>query len=239
MAITLSGSVGAGGSNKRVDTMLVQAILNETAASDGGPTTPLTMDALVGPKTIQAIETFQKHHILTSDGRIDVGGKTLARLNQVAAFPPLTELAQRVMDESRITLAKAHSSGKKDDANAKQNIVDTAAGNPAQRSAYKDGNLQAPGGTVELHPKVLLILLTLARHYTFEVSEIAGAAHHRNSRHYDGIAFDVNHIDGAHVAATHPDLANFMQWCRDLGCNEVLGPGDAGHSGHIHGALPR
>jgi zinc D-Ala-D-Ala carboxypeptidase len=46
-------------------------------------------------------------------------------------------------------------------------------------------------------------------------------------------------LGGSQVSATNPDVNPVMQLCQDLGCTELLGPGDAGHDRHIHAALPR
>ncbi|HZH97884.1 MAG TPA: hypothetical protein VEX38_02850, partial [Fimbriimonadaceae bacterium] len=109
------------------------------------------------------------------------------------------ELAQAILAEPRITLATRHVSGVQDEATARHNIEQTAAGQPARRSSY--GN--APGGTVELSAEMLSAILDLARRFTFSISEIAGASHSKRSRHYAGVGFDVNVIDGRRVGADH------------------------------------
>jgi hypothetical protein len=144
-------------------------------------------------------------------------------------------LANGVLNNANITLATTHVSKTVDNANARQNIVDTSNGVDASRSRY--GN--APGGTVKLDIQMLTGLLKLAETYTLSVSELAGGSHAAGSRHYDGVTVDVNFINGRHVGATHPDLANFKQACRDLGATEVLGPGNAGHDTHVHCAWPK
>lgn len=78
-----------------------------------------------------------------------------------------------------------------------------------------------------------------ARGYTFHVSSIAGGIHSPRSRHYSGLAFDANVINGVRVSSRNPHFRDFMQACRDLGATEVLGPGHRGHSGHVHCAWPR
>jgi hypothetical protein len=144
-------------------------------------------------------------------------------------------LANRILANSRIGLATTHASGVSDQANAKQNILDTSAGQAARRSAY--GN--APGGTVFLQARLLEGMLALAEGFSFHVAELCGGSHSGNSRHYAGVAADINAINGRHVDADHPNVREFKQACRNLGATEVLGPGDPGHSTHVHTAWPR
>jgi peptidoglycan hydrolase-like protein with peptidoglycan-binding domain len=74
----IKGSVGSGGANKPEDTRLVQRLLNDARARDGGQR--LAVDGIAGPKTNAAILQFQSSHGLLADGRIDPGGPTLKRL---------------------------------------------------------------------------------------------------------------------------------------------------------------
>ena len=135
----------------------------------------------------------------------------------------------------KIVLARAHASGNQDNATAFDNIKDTAEGRAAHRSSY--GN--APGGVVNLDPRMLRGMLDLAESFSFSVSEFCGGSHNTNSRHYAGCTADINTINGQHVGAGNPSAASFQQHCRELGATEVLGPGDAGHSTHIHAGWPR
>ena len=98
-------------------------------------------------------------------------------------------------------------------ATARQNIIDTAAGQPARRSSYDN----APGGTVRLDPDMLRGLLALADTYTFHVSELCGGSHSPGSRHYRGVTADFDFINGRHISASHPDQAAFRSRCRALG----------------------
>jgi chitosanase len=154
---------------------------------------------------------------------------------EAAAADSAAALAQRILDNAGIALATAHVSGVNDQATARQNIVDTAAGGRARRSSYGT----APGGSVDLDLRLLRGLLALAGEYTFSISELAGGSHNSISRHYVGVAADFNAINGRHVGAGHPDVRAFMARCRALGATEVLGPGNAGHSTHVHAAWPR
>lgn len=120
-----------------------------------------------------------------------------------------------------------------DGADAFSNIKDTAAGGKAKRSAYET----APGGTVDLSETMLKALLTLRKvhGFTFKVSCIAGGSHSSRSWHYEGTALDFIALNGQWVDES-PHVAKFMRLCRELGAKEVLGPGDNGHSTHIHAA---
>jgi len=144
-------------------------------------------------------------------------------------------VANGVLINPNITLATSHVSGHVDNANAKQNIVDTSRGTDASRSSYGT----APGGKVKLDLQMLVALLKLAETYKMSVSELAGGEHSAGSRHYDGVTIDVNVINGRGVSASHPDVTNFKKMCRDLGATQVLGPGDAGHATHVHCAWPK
>jgi len=75
--------------------------------------------------------------------------------------------------------------------------------------------------------------------YSFRITEFAGGSHSSRSRHYAGIAFDIDTLNGRPVSAGHPDYRRFMRRCRELGATEVLGPGSRGHSTHLHVAWPR
>ncbi len=144
-------------------------------------------------------------------------------------------LAKRIQQSPNIVLARVHASGNRDNATAFDNIKDTADGGPAHRSSYEN----APGGVVNLDPRMLRGMLDLAESFRFSVSEFCGGSHNTGSRHYAGCTADINTINGQHVAASNPFAAPFQQRCRELGATEVLGPGDAGHSTHIHAGWPR
>ncbi|MBM3227025.1 MAG: hypothetical protein FJZ47_24935, partial [Candidatus Tectomicrobia bacterium] len=79
----LSGSVGANGQNNRSDVKTVQILLNTHAEALQLPA-PLGEDGGIGPKTLEAIEAFQRQIVgmATPDRRIDPGGRTLARLRE-------------------------------------------------------------------------------------------------------------------------------------------------------------
>lgn len=145
-------------------------------------------------------------------------------------------LAQLLLQHEGVSLLDFHVSGVKDAATAKKNLTQAAEGRRAKRSYY--GN--APGGEVQLDLRMLRTLLILAYEgYTFRITELAGGSHSCNSRHYVGVSFDVDYLDGVKIRRGHPTYRRFLNRCRELGATEVFGPGDRGHSTHLHVAWPR
>jgi peptidoglycan hydrolase-like protein with peptidoglycan-binding domain len=193
----------------------------------------VTIDGDFGAGTLAAVKSFQSSKGLSPDGV--VGPDTWAALTASATATSRASLARAIINNSRISLATVHSSGVSDNANARQNMLDTANGGAAHRSTYGT----APGGTVFLSTAMLKGMTTLSQSWSFGVSEICGGSHSSNSRHYAGVAFDVSTINGSHVSASHPSQQAFRNKCSALGATEVLGPGDAGHSTHIHAGWPR
>ncbi|ASN83218.1 hypothetical protein DFI_18650 (plasmid) [Deinococcus ficus] len=82
-------------------------------------------------------------------------------------------------------------------------------------------------------------LLRIADKYRLRVTDLAGGSHEPNSRHYLGVAFDADTINGVRVSKNNPSYAEVMRLCRLYGATEILGPGKAGHSYHIHCAWPK
>lgn len=147
-----------------------------------------------------------------------------------------TDLARRLQGDSRISWLHCQVSGPRDGACALDNIRQAARGKQVKRSCY--GN--APGGAVYLDPRMLRAVRDLAkRGYTFRVTALAGASHSRESRHYAGLAFDVDRINGVRVNSGNPYWRKFLARCRKLGATETLGPGDPGHATHLHVGWPR
>ena len=82
-AWAIGASVGQGGYNHRADALRIQRLLNLVAPGDGGPMLPLAENGVVGPLTLAAIRAFQQFYGVAHDGRIDPGGPTLGKLNEV------------------------------------------------------------------------------------------------------------------------------------------------------------
>jgi len=145
-------------------------------------------------------------------------------------------LAKSLLADSRVQFANYHVSGRRDNATALDNIRQTAVGLPAARSSYG----RAPGGYTRLSTPMLKAMKTMSRRgYQFHVTSIAGSSHSSKSRHYLGVAFDVNRINGRKIGHNSPYWRDFIRQCKAMGATETLGPGDRGHSSHIHVAWPR
>jgi hypothetical protein len=159
---------------------------------------------------------------------------------QQGSNPPAKSvaLAKQILNTPQIVLDTTLPSGMPPDgADAYANMTETAAGKPATRSSYGT----APGGSTALDPRMLAGLLSMHDKYGWdvEVSCIAGGEHAKNSRHYAGLAVDIWKINGEPVSASHPLYKHVMAALREQGATEVLGPGDPGHAGHVHGGWPR
>ena len=145
-------------------------------------------------------------------------------------------LARTLLNSPRISLLGYHVSGYRDEASARHNLLQTANGLPVKRSYYG----RAPGGSTRLSVSMLRALHTLTQEgYSFRITELAGGSHCSTSRHYAGVAFDVDFLNGRKITAGHPTYRRFMQRCRELGATEVFGPGTRGHGSHVHIAWPR
>jgi len=79
----ISGSVGAGGQNRRQDVEVIQNLINFNIAKIT-PIRPLTVDGRVGPKTNGAIAEFQRRVVKMNrpDSRVDPRGRTLRELQK-------------------------------------------------------------------------------------------------------------------------------------------------------------
>lgn len=75
----LSEIVGEGGTNAPDDVFTVQMLLNHVDSAAGGPTPPLDVDGLVGPKTIGGIRRFQLLQLSFQDGRSGGCGRRSGR----------------------------------------------------------------------------------------------------------------------------------------------------------------
>ncbi|MFD0971786.1 hypothetical protein [Plantactinospora endophytica] len=152
---------------------------------------------------------------------------------------PAYNPAAAIRDIPAIDLLTSHVGGQNDPAStARQNIVDTAAGLPAQTSDFS--HVGRTSVNLDLDMLRGILSLHLQNGFNFRVTAIAGSRHGGTSRHYVGKAFDVDTVNGARVNASNPFNQAFKDACRAYGATEVLGPGDdADHGTHIHCAWPR
>ena len=83
---SITQSVGAGGTNAETDVKLVQALLNQSAATLN--ITALAITGKADAPTVAAIRQFQTQvlHMPTADGRIDPGGRTWRELSGADAL---------------------------------------------------------------------------------------------------------------------------------------------------------
>ena len=182
---------------------------------------------------INGLPAARRTDATTHGGQIAQGSDNV-EIGGASVRATVQQLAALVQRNPRITLATGHVSGRRDNANAQQNIDDQAAGNAASRSNYEN----APGGTTNLDRDALTTLNDYAKDHDVTVSELADGSHSRNSRHYSGLGWDVTSIDGTPISARNPGTS-LMDAARQGGATEVLGPGSPGHNGHIHAAWPR
>lgn len=89
----ITASVGRGGINQTEDVRAIQDLLNKSSCA---PDPALGVDGKMGPRTIAAIEAFQKQvvHMKRPDGRVDPVGKTLVALAEDSAAKDLSAPAQ-------------------------------------------------------------------------------------------------------------------------------------------------
>ena len=105
----IMASVGRSGVNSRNDVMIVQKLLNDGLKMTAG-FRPLAVDGLSGPKTIAAIDSYQRSVLrwTRTDGKVDPGGQTLQSLNQKAGSGFATPRATGPNSDPRwITIARA------------------------------------------------------------------------------------------------------------------------------------
>lgn len=146
------------------------------------------------------------------------------------------KLAQQILRHKNIDLMRKQVSGRRDGASSWDNIYGASRGYAAKRSSYG----RAPGGYVRLKASMLRGMLRYAEAgYRFRVTSIAGGSHSRRSRHYAGVAFDVDKINGVRVRHRGCPHWRFRKTARRYGATEIKGPGNRGHTGHVHVAWPR
>src|SRR5262245_11639963 len=86
--LLIAADVGPGCPNRRDDVLVVQSLLNVAYARIRVPSRTIAVDGILGSETHAALLHFQRAQNGVADGRVEPGGRTLARLNAVAAGPP-------------------------------------------------------------------------------------------------------------------------------------------------------
>lgn len=220
----LTVTVQSGSSGDAVSAAQTQ--LNANGAS-------IAVDGAFGAATTSATQSFQSSAGLTADGIIGPATwKALIAGTGGGTTPPpsgdAAATAQAILDNPGIELYELGSDAA---STSLANVRDTAAGQPAKTSPEGDVGVTS----VALNPAMLDALLKLNTQYghTLRVTSIAGEDHSSTSRHYTGDAVDIDLIDGVTVSggADHQAVQNA---CAEMGATLTLGPGDAGHSDHVH-----
>jgi hypothetical protein len=105
--ISVSASVGIHGANFSSDVVKIQDALNQVPPEKGGASPKLDPDCKCGPKTKNAIQSFQIKHFgwKGSDGLIEPGKQTLAKLNEILGKTGRSGGSQDLVARSVIQLA--------------------------------------------------------------------------------------------------------------------------------------
>lgn len=117
--LSISGTVGQRGQNKKSDVTLVQRMLNQSIQPQ---LKALIVDGIAGRNTVSAIEWFQANKMGLSkpDGRVDPNGQTFAALAK-----PSTQGTSRTPDSP--ALPKAGSDPVAIDVQVAEKLIDTAS----------------------------------------------------------------------------------------------------------------
>lgn len=238
--LTADGVVGAGTWPKLTDTVLkngakgdaVKAAQTQLNRYGHG----LTVDGSFGGGTLNAVKAFQQAKGLAADGVI--GANTWRALVAGVAGggttnPPATSnragLAKQILADGGITLL--HFCGPAY-ASPRQNLADTANGGPAYTGGGDVGKK-----AVYLNTSMLTWMRDYGKSNNYRVTAILGCDHSSTSKHYTGTAVDIDLANGQKINTTSAGRAmatRIRNSCKAAGARSTLGPGDAGHSGHVH-----
>lgn len=211
----------------------LQAALNLRGAK-------LDADGKFGPATLSAVKKAQSKGGVASDGvagpntwRVLVKGSTGGGGNDGGGGGggggSRSGMAKDILNDGGITLL--HFCGPSY-ASPKSNIRDAANG---KKSSAGGGH--AGASKKYLSTKMLKWMRDYGKGHSYRVTTIMGCRHSSTSKHYRGLAVDIDHANGTKINMSSSGRAaarKVMSSCRAAGATEVLGPGDAGHSTHIH-----
>jgi hypothetical protein len=144
LLLTMEAMVGRGAPNKRADVALVQSLLVSYDCARGLVSSrPIDVDGIVGPLTIQAITTYQKHNALTADGLVGPRGETIRSLigtlqRMGAGIPSMPGLAAAPADVvASFKGAQALAPRLNGAAGDSRNLVGGLLGAPFTRTSWK------------------------------------------------------------------------------------------------------
>lgn len=154
--ISISASVGIHGGNFSSDVVKIQDALNQVPPEKGGAAPELEIDGVCGPKTKSAIQAFQLKHFgwKGSDGLIEPGKQTLAKLNEILGRKKGTGGSRDLVASSVIRLALS--------------MVAAAQTNLLLASPVIDSKDASVGGLPAFRREALMRLLNL--HFSLDAS---------------------------------------------------------------------
>lgn len=190
----------------------------------------VAVDGSFGSGTLSAVRSFQTKSGLSVDGVVgpDTWRALIAGVSSTGGTTRAT-LAKTILNDGGITLL--HFCGPSY-ASPRQNIADTAAGGAAYTGGGDVGKV-----AVWLDTRMLTFMRDFGVSNSYRVTTIAGCDHSSTSLHYKGKAVDIDYANGVKVSTTTAGrniAATIKNYCLAKGASSVLGPGDAGHSGHVH-----
>ena len=196
----------------------------------------VTVDGVFGSDTRGAVINFQKNKGLNADGV--VGPNTWAALvggSVSCASGTRAQLAQQILDSSRITLGTPSSTP---GGSPRQNMLDTAAGKPAKSGCFDFSRCSA---TVYLSETMLRAMLQLAQNNTYYVTSLAGGGHSVGSDHYKGRGLDLGIWNGQTLSypnSAHTSARNACISADSYSSQTFNAYNDPnGHSDHVHCAF--
>ena len=195
----------------------------------------VSVDGIFGAGTQSAVVNFQKSKGLNADGV--VGPDTWAALvgSVSCASGTRAQLAQQILDNSRITLGTSSSTP---GGSPRQNMLDTAAGKPVKSGCFDFSRCDS---TVYLSTTMLQAMLQMAQNNSYYVTSLGGGRHSAGSDHYKGRSLDLGIWNGQTLSYPNSAHTAARNACISVGSY----PGQTfnayneprGHSNHVHCAF--